>query len=421
VNISWISAVAVSASLALAPSSAKAAWKEATLFSFNGTSGSGPEGSLIADAKGNLYGTTGQGGKNGDGTVFKLTPPTGSKTAWTHAVLYNFSGIDGKSPGGSLVLDSAGNLYGTTPEGGTSNDGTVFKLTPPGPGKSGWTESVLISFNGANGISPNGALARDAAGNLYGATIFGGAVKNCTAQPGAVGCGAIFKLSPPAKGATAWKHTLLFSFNGTNGNRPYGGLTLDAAGNLYGTISYTADDAVFELSPPKAGKLSWTETVLFAFNGTDGRIANGGLNIDKKGNLYGTTSYGGANDTGVVFKLARPISAGTLWKETVLVSFDGTHGDRPNAGLAFDAAGNVYGTTESGGGFANNFSGDVFKLAPPAAGKTAWTETVLYTFAFGGAAGFNPASGLLIGSGKSLFGTAFTGGTGHGTVFRLTP
>ena len=122
----WIAAL--SAQLLLTPITAEAAWKDTTLFSFNGTNGGGPEGNLIADAKNNLYGTTTQGGTNGDGAVFKLTPPAGGKTAWTQTVLYNFKGFDGKGPGGTLVMDPAGNLYGTTTQGGTSNDGTVFKL-----------------------------------------------------------------------------------------------------------------------------------------------------------------------------------------------------------------------------------------------------------------------------------------------------
>jgi uncharacterized repeat protein (TIGR03803 family) len=423
-NTPLVCAGFVFASLLLSPSGAQAAWKETNLVSFNGTNGNNPDGGLIFDARGNLYGTTFHGGTSGNGDVFRLTPPAPGKTAWTETVLYTFSGTNGKGPNGNLIFDSAGNLYGTTVAGGAHGDGTVFKLTPPAPGKTAWTETVLLSFNGTNGNSPRGSLVRDKAGNLYGAAAGGGAVQ-CNPNNGLVGCGTIFKLTPPAAGKTAWTETTLVSFKGTDGSSPNGGLVFDSTGSLYGTTGGGPTylyGTVFKLTPPAAGKTAWTETVLFAFNGTNGKYPDAGLAIDTKGNLYGTTEYGGSLDAGAVFKLTRPAAGKTAWGESVLASFAGASGDNPNASLILDAAGNLYGTTEYGGGSANNFSGNVFRLTPPAAGKTAWTETVLYTFKGDGSTGLFPSASLARGGGGGLFGTAFSGGkSGHGVVFRLTP
>jgi uncharacterized repeat protein (TIGR03803 family) len=404
------------------PHAATAAWQKSTLFFFNGTNGSGPEGGLVEDAKGNLYGTTGQGGSAGKGNVYKLTPPAKGKTAWKQTVLHNFTGADGASPRGTLTIDSAGNLFGATDAGGAYGNGTVFRLSPPAAGKTAWTETVLKSFNGASGITPMGDLVRDVAGDLYGATQ-GGGLANCTVTNGPTGCGTIFELSVPAKGKTVWKYTRLYAFDKTNGVNPSGGLVFDTDANLYGMAGggVYSDGVVFKLAPPKAGKTAWTPSVIFTFDGTNGKYSDAGLATDKKGNLYGTNPYGGASDGGTVFELVKPVGSATYWTQKTLISFTGANGDSPTGRVVLDAAGNVFGTTEFGGGMSNNFSGNVFKLAPPKTAKAAWVETVLYTFAGKGTDGMFPSDILLTGTGDTLIGTTFDGGkSAHGTIYQLT-
>lgn len=356
---------------------------------------------LIRNAQGNLFGTTCCGGTFGFGTVFK-TNGAGKET-----VLYSFAGPpDGAFPHGALIGDAAGNLYGTTSEGGTSNFGTVFKVDPTGH------ETVLYNFVGnGDGKEPLGRLTMDAAGNLYGTTQ----------QGGAADCGTVFKLD------STGNETVLYTFAGGNdGCFPEAGVVRDGAGNLYGTTFYGglvnscigSCGVVFKVSP--SGK----EAVLYRFTGTggDGNAPQGDLIRDAAtGNLYGTTAEGGAPHSkatvgnGIVFKLD---AAGN---ETVLYAFLGTNvggdGANPTAGLVRDAAGNFYGTT-SGGGAAN--FGTVFQL--DAAGH----ESVLYTFT-GGPDGATPFGGLMRDAAGTLYGTSWGGGKtacgryGCGSVFKLTP
>ena len=223
-------------------------WMEKVLHSFNnnGTDGYEPYfGSLIFDAAGKLYGTTTTGGTSGDGTVFELTPTGGG--GWTEQVLYSFGNTpDGAYANAVPIFDAAGNLYGTTSEGGTNRDGTVFELMPAGGGS--WTETLLHSFNnnGTDGFLPNAGLIFDAAGNLYGTTYYGGAGGGC--QPN--GCGTVVELTPTAGGG--WTEQVLFSFNGTDGAIPVAGLIFDATGKVYGTTTEGGTlnaGTVFELTP----------------------------------------------------------------------------------------------------------------------------------------------------------------------------
>ena len=385
-------------------------WTEKVLYSFgNGTDGHNP-GGLIMDAAGNLYGTTNRGGTYGAGTVFELTPQAGG--GWTETVLYSFgNGTDGADPLGGLIFDAAGDLYGTTSRGGTYGGGMVFELTPQAGG--GWKEKVLHGFgNGPDGAGPLAGVIFDATGNLYGTTY----------EAGAYAQGTVFELT---LGLTRhvgldWTETVLhdFSLNGPDGAFPYGSLIFDAAGNLYGT-TYEAGassvGAVFELTPEAGG--GWTETVLhnFNFNGADGQNPYAGLTLDAAGNLYGTTVVGGTYNYGTVFELTP--QAGGGWTEKVLYSFgNGTDGAKPLAGLIFDASGNLYGTTDQGGtsGF-----GTVFELTPQAGGG--WTEKVLYSFG-NGTDGANPLASLIFDGAGDLYGTTQNGGTyGGGMVFELTP
>jgi uncharacterized repeat protein (TIGR03803 family) len=268
----------------------------------------------------------------------------------------------------------------------------VFKLTPPAAGQTQWTETILYRFTGAggDGDGPEAGLIFDSKGALYGTTSAGGGPSNC---------GTVFKLKPPAAGLTQWTEEVLYSFAGAgDGCRPlYGRLIFDSEGALYGTTQGTtnvigaASGTVFKLAPPAAGHM-WTETVLYSFKGgSDGSQPWAGVIFDSKGALYGTTEAGGEGAScgtagcGTVFKLKPPAAGLTLWTEKVLYRFQGTaggDGQAPHGGLVFDNAGALYGTTSAGG---NIQLGTVFKLKPPAAGLTQWTEKVLSDLSSGGA------------------------------------
>jgi uncharacterized repeat protein (TIGR03803 family) len=339
-------------------------WTEEALYSFigNGSSGNYPYGPVILDAAGNLYGTTQAGGVYAKGTVFELTPVPVEIGSWSPRMLYSFNdnGIDGYSPLAGLTQDAAGNLYGTTSDGGRSGAGTVFELVRTTAG--GFAEKVLYSFrhNSADGIFPAAGLIFDTVGNLYGTTTFGG---TGTSYPTKPGCGTVFELSP--NGSGGWTEKVLYSLDTSNGSVPYSGLILDAAGNLYGTTTlggiYGAGTA-FELTPAAGG--SWTENVLYSFGAysADGTSPYSGLIFDSVGNLYGTTHGGGAHSTGTAFELTPEV--GGNWTETILHSFDAysTDGGSPYGGLIFDSSGNhLYGTTFGGG---DSNQGTVFEITP---------------------------------------------------------
>jgi uncharacterized repeat protein (TIGR03803 family) len=358
--------------------------KEKLIYSFKGTpDGGGPLSGLTLDGEGNLFGTTEAGGEyDFYGTVFEL-----KRTAdgWKEQVLYSFAdGNDGAEPHGGVVFDAAGNLYGTTLYGGTENAGTVFELTPDGNGM--WSEKLLHTFGyGTDGVAPYAGLTIDADGNLYGTTAVGGTHER----------GTVFELTPGANGT--WTEKVLHSFSepGYYESGPFGGLLIDAAGNLYGMTyggGISSDNCdptmvgcgrVFELTPAPNGK--WTEKTILLFNGKSGSNPWAGVVLDNAGNVYGTTYLGGAGQCqdgygkvvgcGVVFSLT-PSKNGN-WTETVLHGFDnnGFDGFDAFAGLALDAAGNLYGTTSSGG---TRGTGTVFKVTKRTDGE--WSEKVVYNF-----------------------------------------
>jgi len=268
-------------------------WTFKLIHRFNGTDGANPASTLIFDSAGNLYGTTSGGPSNGPGTVFELQPS--GKGAWALNTLYTFKGVpDGSAPYGSLVFDTAGNLYGTTSTGGPANAGTVFELSPATDG--GWTETVLYSFLSSGGTDPSVGVILDSAGNLYGTTVSSG---------GTCGCdyGTVFELVRGTGGA--WTKTTLHTFTSNDGHSPLG-LVFDTAGNLYGVTfvgGSSNDGTVFELSPGSGG--TWTETQLHVFGGADGAGPVGSLIFDSTGNLYGASAYGGAdNNKGTVFEVS---------------------------------------------------------------------------------------------------------------------
>ena len=369
---------------------------------------------LIMDEAGNLYGTTAGGGIFGYGTVFKLTR-TGD--FWTEAVVYAFghTQANGKGPVGGLIFDAAGNLYGTTRDGGDYNDGTVYELVHNADGT--WTEKVLHSFNDTDGAGPYAPLIFDTAGNLYSTTQVGGAYNSGTA----------FELTPTGGGD--WTEQVLHSFGyDTDGMYPTAPLVFDAGGNLYGTTGYGGEyqsgGTVFKLSPTMGG--GWTEQVLHSFgSGVDGREPYaGGLIFDSFGNLYGTTAYGGINvcgegsgNCGTVYELM-PTGGGN-WTEQVLYNFTDNFNDGhfPTSSLLFAAAGNLYGTTLYGGG--RNNAGTVFKLTPAGGG---WTEQLLYSFTGTNGDGTNPGGGLIPDGAGNLYGATFGGGAyDGGTVYEIAP
>ncbi len=325
---------------------------ETVLHSFgSGSDGQNPEGNLVFDSAGNLYGTTSAGGTNGTGTVFELSP-NGTET-----VLYSFgSGADGQNPYSGLIFDGSGNFYGTTVNGGTFGGGTAFELSPNGAG--GWTETVLYSFgNGSSdGKNPYSALVFDSSGNLYGTTNNGGAS----------GFGTVFELLPSASPNRCCREMPIYSFgSGSDGANPFAGLTFDTSGNLYGTTNGGGTNGMgtaFELSPDGSG--GYSETVLYAFgNGSsDGQSPYGGLVLDNSGNLYGTTQNGGLYSGGTVFELVPNALSNRCCREIQVYSFgNGMDGKNPHGGLIFTPSGNLYGTTANGG---SQGAGTTFAIMP---------------------------------------------------------
>jgi uncharacterized repeat protein (TIGR03803 family) len=365
------------------------------IYGFKGKAdGSGPNG-VISDASGALYGTVASNGNGQSGAIFKLSPPSGGETRWTHSTLYTFTGgNDGAAPSSNLLADGTGAFYGTTFGGGADGYGVVFKLTPPAPGKTKWSETVLHTFSdGTDGAKPWGTLVADSTGNLYGTTISGGNDK----------IGTVFELSPPAEGQAYWTETILYTFTGKgDGGMPFGGLLFGNDGSLYGTAFLGGQDkygTVYQLTPPGEGGGEWGFNVLHSFSGgNDGGYPRASLIEDSTGALYGDTS--GNELLGTVFKLTK---SGNSWTEDVLYKFTGQYiGDGPWQALSIDSVGALYGTTLGDG---KTQGGTLFKLTPPAPGGTKWAETTLLNFQLGSASEF-PYTNVLLESGGTLVGTS---------------
>jgi uncharacterized repeat protein (TIGR03803 family) len=324
-------------------------WTETVLhsFMFDDPDGSEPQGGLVLDGVGNLYGTTTSGGANGRGTVFELTPgPSG----WTDTVLYSFclqlNCTDGASPFASMLMDGNSNLFGVA--------GLVFELSPV---SEGWSESVLYTFTGgSDGAGPYAGVIRDRSGNLYGTTEAGGTFLG----------GTVYEVKQ-VQGS--WTERVLHSFasSPTDGVKPGGGqLALDSAGNLYGTTNQGGSNlcvgigcgTVYKLSRSGSGR--WKETLLYNFQSVTGYGPGAGVMFDKSGTLYGTTVYGGSGacGCGLVYKLA-PGSGGS-WTYSVLHTFTSTDGAQPDANLVLHN-GKLYGTTIAGG---TGGAGVVFEITP---------------------------------------------------------
>jgi uncharacterized repeat protein (TIGR03803 family) len=411
-------AAAVSALTILLVASGWAAKVETVLHTFQGRPGQYPDSNLVLDAAGNLYGTTSSGGSSactggdgGCGVVFKLTR---TSSRWVYSILYVFEGVpDGAYPS-NLVFDASGNLYGTTSAGGDSKScvdgcGTVFKLAPA---SGGWTESVLYRFKGAkDGETPVAGVVFDNAGNLYGTTVNGGT--GCRFS-----CGTVFELSPGSDGG--WTEKILHNFHGADGNTdgayPESGLTIDlSTGNLYGTTSGGGNaryGTVFELS---RGSARWKETILHAFQGgSDGQFpAN--VVFAAPHNLYGTAGPISQDGCGTFFELTPGGGKKVLYRFKCIGKDTGGPGE-----ITLGPAGDVYGATMSETG---DLNGTVFKLSRDSGGR--WTFNALHHFS-GGRDGEAPNGVIPDTTGTHVYGTTFFGGNapyddGLGVVFELTP
>ncbi|MGC2475579.1 MAG: choice-of-anchor tandem repeat GloVer-containing protein [Candidatus Sulfotelmatobacter sp.] len=381
-----------------------AAWGTSGKIVYSFTGGSDGEyldTELVRDSAGNLYGTSVQGGTFKSGTVFQVTPDG------IHTVLYSFTGgADGGEPYKGVTLDAQGNLYGTAVTGGGGSCeggcGVVFKLTRSG---DVWTQTVIHAFTGADGSGPGSPVSIDKFGNVYGTTPTGGKY----------GMGTLYLLRP--NGGT-WKFYVIHTFTGgvDGGGGSAGRLLIDPKGNIYGvctTGGLTGFGTVYEVSRAN-GRIQFT--TLYAFQDSpDGALPYSGLVFDKSGNLYGTTYYAGANDVGTVYSLT-PNNGG--WTEQVLYSFQGgADGSSPISSLVSDGHGSFYGTTSADGSSCG--CGTIYKMTPTASGL--WTESVVYRFP--GSPGLGDAyNGIVTDGAGNFYGTTVNGGTSNdGAIYEFTP
>ncbi|HKD59825.1 MAG TPA: choice-of-anchor tandem repeat GloVer-containing protein [Terracidiphilus sp.] len=367
------------------------------------TDGQLPWGSLVVDANGNLFGTTEGGGASGYGTVYEIAK-TSSGYASTPTTLVSFTGNDdGSDPLAALIVDANGNLFGTAQSGGVNGVGTVFEIVKTSSGYAS-TPTIVVSFDNSHGAVPEAGLIADANGNLFGTTAVGGLD----------GGGTVFEIVKTSSGYAS-APTILVSFDNAIGAVPEAGLIADANGNLFGTTAVGGGSrygTVFEIAKTSSGYAS-TPTTLVNFDNVNGAFPEAGLIADTNGNLFGTTNMGGANGVGTVFEIA---NSGGVYASTpiTLVDFNGSNGSYPTAGLIADANGNLFGTTSQGGaGY-----GTVFEIAKTSSGYAS-TPTTLVSFI--GSDGSSPDGGLIVDGNGDLFGTTTGGGSaGTGTAFEIT-
>ena len=356
-----------------------------------------PYAGVTLDQQGRIYGTTSDGGTR-NGVVFRMVH---SGSGWVLTPIYTFHGPDGSVPYSRVVFGPDGALYGTTSSGGAGNFGTVFRLRPPATtchaALCPWTEAVLYNFTGgSDGGSPYfGDLVFDQAGNIYGTTL----------QGGASGKGVVFKLSHSGSG---WTETVLWSFTGGGeGGYPYSGVFFDGAGNLYGTTSDGGAGGygtAYELSPTQSG---WTENTLYSFTGNNDGTGTGGMVMDASGHLFGMT---GGIYPGAAYEL---VSQSGNWAFNLLQSFTGTY-PGPLTSPTFDSHGNLYGPVPTGG---TGNGGEIFKLTPSGGG---WSYSVYFDFLNG--PGYDPVGVVAFDASGNMYGTTAEGGThSWGTVWQITP
>jgi uncharacterized repeat protein (TIGR03803 family) len=355
---------------------------ETIIHVFDGTDGAQPHGALVTDKVlgGNLYGTAESGGAGNSGVVFELSPPASEGGPWTYQILYSFlGGADGSTPRGALLLGKDGSLYGTTSFGGLSGsgyygNGTIYRLSPPSTPGGSWTKTTLYALNDQwpgphlDGYGPTGTLVMDDAGTLYGVNRNGGDD----------GAGTVFALAPPAVPGGDWTYSRLFSFDEVKpggaykiGNTPAGSLTIDADGVLYGTTetggpASNGAGTAYTLTPPAMAGQPWAVKVIRTFHEggprptTDGAVPMAGLTWDPVAHrFWGTTSMGGTGSSGTVFRLTQTPSG--TWSKQPLVNFDNTfNGSDPQSEL-ISIAGGAEGTTRGGGTY---YGGTAFEVVP---------------------------------------------------------
>jgi uncharacterized repeat protein (TIGR03803 family) len=380
-----------------------------------GADGVTPMAGLAVDRGGNLYGTASAGG-SGYGTVFRLHH---AGSGWVFSSLYAFQGgADGQTPMGAVTVGPDGSLYGTTEFGGPTHSvcyigcGTVFNLKPP-PTRpvsafSPWVKTIIYPFSFGDGAFPLSEVIFDAAGNLYGTTYGGELGGDCDGAPCSscgFNCGMAYELTPTQNG---WVNTVLFNFNDDTGSNPSAGLVFDNAGNLYGVTpagGLGGLGTVFQLVPSASG---WTEATLHFFQGKgDGGGAAGTLAYDSVSGLLHGGGPGFYEYPGTVFQCA---SSGNF-----LSNYTFGIGDGPSAGVTVDTGGNLYGTTTQGGAYNWGF---IFKLSPSGGG---WIFTDLHDFQ-GGSDGCGSKGKVLVDAAGSLYGTGPScGANGKGTVWEITP
>jgi uncharacterized repeat protein (TIGR03803 family) len=370
------------------------------LNSFNGTNGAEPFGTLVSDAAGNFYGATISGGSGNQGVVFKLTRSGGG---WVETVLHNFTGgDDGGGPQTPLAVDAAGNVYGAATYGGVgANLGVVFEISPSA---SGWTETVLHSFIPGDPLAaPYAGVALDRAGNIYGTTTLAGG-----------GYGGVYELSPTTGGGWHYSPIHVFQSHGHDGAIPYSPVTVGPHGVLYGVTEQggTAGvGTVFSLTPSSTG---WRESVLYSFqSGTDGSSPFGGVTVGPSGQLYGTTLLGGANGEGTLFGLT--LDSGK-WSEQILYSFGSFTGDAltPAGPLAINASGNLFGATSFGGA---NGKGTIFELTQNGG---SWQDNIIYSFATTND-GLNGVTAVTLDRADNIYGVGPGGAKREGMVYEIVP
>ncbi len=331
--------------------------------------------------------------------------------AQTESVIHSFrstSVFDGVDPTNGVVADSSGALYGVA-YGGKYGAGVVYKLVPPAVQGGAWKQYILYAFmsnydGGSDGLGPSGSIVLTKRGKIYGTTLAGGQY----------GVGTVYELSPPTQSGSPWTETILYSFYDLTTDPMPSGVVAGPKGELYGTTSFGGTygvGSVFSLSPPAQPGGPWTEEVIYSFNSGD-TVPQGhpvGVIAGASGALYGATSSISENNDGVVFQLIPPSGGKGAWREKVLYAFAGQQGDgaQPSGALIFDSSGALYGSTLEGGQF---YAGTVYKLSPPIVRGGAWTENVLYSFSGADGGGFNPFGSLAFDDTGALYGVTQYGG-----------
>jgi uncharacterized repeat protein (TIGR03803 family) len=382
-----------------------------TLATFGSGSGTFPAGQLLEDSQGNFFGTTTNGGPNSVGTVFELVHGTNTITT-----LAAFTGSPGNGgyPESNVIEDSNGNLFGTANFGGANNDGTVWELAADSMSSTGYSSTItdLADFSTTTGVNPFGHIVADASGDIFG-TTFGGGVNND---------GTVWELAASSSSPTGYSSTItdLADFSTATGAEPYGGLAMDAHGNLLGTTNLGGANnggTVFELAAMISNNItaySNTITDLADFSTTSGQNSYSGVVIDSSGNLFGATDSAGANTNGTIFELAASNSSSTGYSSTPtdLADFNNaTTGSFAFGGLTVDSNGDLFGTADSGGSGGN---GTIFELPHG-------SNSIMVLVSFTGTNGGNPEGGVIEDSNGNFFGTANTGGANNdGTVFEVS-